>query len=624
MKARLHIGIVLGALALGVAGPVLAIEIFGIKLFEPDTPEDVELIDPLYYDISLTLTPDTNRVRKAVERNSTLIRTKDRPALGRAGLLTTARADYGRILESLYGVGRYGGSVSILIEGAEASGLPLNTDLPDRVTIKVVVDPGPIYRFGAANVTNAPKTLDTEETGYISGEVAFAESVGQTAIAAIDAWRAEGFAKADLGGVEVLADHEARQVDATIAIESGPLARFGAVSISGSEAVDEDFLHYMTDIAQGEVFAGRSLDDARRRLLKLDTFRRVTVQEAETIDPDGELDVVVEVEDRKPRRLGAGVTVSSLDGFGIEGFWLHRNIFGRAERLRFDAVMSGIDRELDPDQFNWQLSVNFLKPGALTPDTDFSLTLAAERELAENYDARAVMITGGFATAFNDELSGSIDVSAERSFTRDDLGERDFVTLGLSAGLTFDDRDVPLNATKGLYADLDISPFYEINFENSGVRAVAEARSYYAFGLEDQFVLAGRVKLGSLIGIEAEEAPNSALFFSGGGGSIRGYAYGANGVDTPAGVTGGRSLLELSGEIRTNLSESWGVVGFIDTGVVGADPVPDLSDPFKTGVGVGLRFNTGLGPIRVDVARGLERKSSDPQVGVYIGLGQAF
>ncbi len=624
MSKRPFIYAALAAAGICLSTPVVAIEIFGVKFFESEDPEDVALIDPLPYDAQLQLEGGDEDLIEAVERNALLLRNAARPALGRSGLLTTAQADYRRILDALYGQGRYGGTISIRVAGQEAANMPLNAALPERPQVVITVDPGPIYRFGRTRIINSPQTLDVVATGFVTGQIASAAAVGDTTIDAIKAWRDAGYAKAEVSAVEVVADHEAREIEATIEIETGPKATLGSTTISGTKAVDEPFLRYMTDAPKGEPFAARTLDDARRRLLKLDTFRRVTVEEAETLNPDGSLDVVVDLEDRAPRRIGFGATVSSLDGFGIEGFWLHRNIAGRAERLRFDAATSGIGTSSNPDDFNWELSTNFIKPGVITPDTDFSLTLSASRELAENYDARALMVTGGFATTFNRKLSGSIEGVLERSFTRDNLGKRDFITLGALASLTYDDRDVPLNATRGTYLDFDIEPFRELNFDNSGVRLTAEARNYQSFGAEDQFVLAGRAKLGALLGIAADVAPSSAQFFSGGGGSVRGYAYRANGVNTASGVTGGLSLLEVSAEMRATLTDRWGVVGFIDTGIVGADTTPDLSGPFKTGIGIGLRLNKGLGPIRFDLARGLDRTAGDPPIGIYIGLGQAF
>ena len=607
-----------------IASPVHSIEIFGIKLFEREEPDVIDLIDPLDYGVELTVLPAERKVERAIRRASALIRGAGRPALGRSGLIATAKNDYGEILKALYKTGHYGGEVSIMIEGHEAATIPLNVQLPELVRVTIRVSSGPVYFFDQTDVANASPDLQPGEIGFEHGAPAYSDSVGEVAVAAVDGWRTLGYARADVKKLDVVADHDSKTVDVAIDIDPGPLAKYGETRITGARAVDEEFLRYMTATPPGKRFDGQEISDARRRLLKLGAFRSVTVDEAEDIAPDGTLDIEVTVEERKPRRLGAGVTVSTLDGLGVEGFWLHRNILGRAERLRFDASVSRIGRSADPGDYNWEVGINFLKPGTLTPDTDFSLSVTADRELTKSFDARTLEVATGYSTVFDDQLTGDIQAILQRSFTRDDLGERDFITIGAKGSLTFDSRDDALDPKTGYYAALTAFPFHELEFGNSGFRATAEARAYRVLDAADQYVLAGRVKFGSLMGIAADVAPNSALFFSGGGGSVRGYAYQSNGVFTGGDVVGGKSLIEASAELRAGLTDRWGLVGFVDVGIVGPDATPDFGADLKSSAGLGVRYNTGLGPIRVDVARGLDRRGSDPNLGVYIGLGQSF
>src|SRR5690606_4163841 len=170
-----------------------------------------------------------------------------------------------------------------------------------------------------------------------------------------------------------------------------------------------------------------------------------------------------------------------------------------------------------------------------------------------------------------------------------------------------------------------IEPFYEFQYGNAAVKATAEARAYYGFGADNRFVLAGRLKLGMLAGASIAELPPDMLFFAGGGGSVRGYAYRNIGVPTGAGnMVGGRSLAEGSVVALVRVTDSIGIVGFADAGYVGEDTIPGFSEDVRVGVGAGLRYLTALGPIRLDVAVPLDRRAGDPSVGVYVGIGQAF
>ena len=97
------------------------------------------------------------------------------------------------------------------------------------------------------------------------------------------------------------------------------------------------------------------------------------------------------VQERLPRRFGIGGSYSSLDGAGVEAYWVHRNLFGKAERLRFDAKVAGIGSDVgdggtfDPDDLTYRVGVTFTKPGIYTPDTDFIASLFGDREVLDPY-----------------------------------------------------------------------------------------------------------------------------------------------------------------------------------------------------------------------------------------------
>jgi translocation and assembly module TamA len=156
------------------------------------------------------------------------------------------------------------------------------------------------------------------------------------------------------------------------------------------------------------------------------------------------------------------------------------------------------------------------------------------------------------------------------------------------------------------------------------LRTTAEARTYFGFAEDDMFVLAGRLRAGLLLGPDLADIPPDRLFFAGGGGSVRGYGYRSIGVEGPGGtVTGGRYLLEASVEARVRINDEFGAVAFVDGGYVAADTFPGLED-LRLGAGVGLRYYTGLGPLRLDLAFPLNGRPGDPAYAIYAGIGQAF
>lgn len=620
-----------------MAQPASAFELFGIKFFggKDDAQEEMVIGEPQTYTVEFDVgTADGDDLSDTLQSASTLWGDRDQPASGAAGLISKARGDYRRLLASLYSEGRYGGTISIRIDGREAADIPPDATLREPATVIVRVTPGPLFAFREAAIVNqAPPAQhwrdavdDPHEEGYAPGEVARSGAILRAERLAVEAWRQQGHAKAEIAARRVEAAHDVDVVDARITVEPGRKAYYGPVSVQGTERIDPEWLAWMTGLRQGEEYDPDDLKRAGTRIARLDVFSAARFQEADMIGPDGLLPITYIVQERASRRFGVGGTYSTVDGLGLETYWLHRNLFGRAERLRLEGKVAGIGQTFRPDKFTYRVGATFIKPGVYTPDTDFSASVFGDREVLKAYTRTAVTGTAGFSHLFSEELSARLFVNGGHAeFVDREYGKRQFQTVGLSGKLTYDTRDDKANATRGFFLEGTAEPFYEFQYSNISARATAEARAYVGFGDNNPFVLAGRIKAGSLVGPSAAQLPPDLLFFAGGGGSVRGYAYRNIGVLTPAGnVVGGRSLLEASAEARVKVTDSIGLVGFIDAGYVGEGSTPSFNEDIRVGVGGGLRYLTGLGPIRLDVATPLNRRSGDPTVAIYVGIGQAF
>jgi translocation and assembly module TamA len=358
-------------------------------------------------------------------------------------------------------------------------------------------------------------------------------------------------------------------------------------------------------------------------------FNSLRFVEAEEIGPDGRLPMTIVVQDRKPRSVGIGGTLSTIDGIGVAAYWQHRNLFGRGERLRFDAGVDGLGGSLNPDDYDYNVGVTFTKPGVWTPDTSFVTGLLAQKVDFDTYREESITATAGFSQTFGKRLTGDLIAEVSRARYEDDFGTRTFTTFGLIGRGAYDRRNDPLNATRGYYLAATAQPFYEADYGNTAVRGTLEGRIYKGFGEDDKIVLAARALVGSYIGPSIEESPPDLLFFAGGGGSVRGYAYNSIGVATfelPGNsfVTGGKALAEASGELRYRINKSFGAVGFVDTGYVTQNSDLTGDSDMRTGAGLGVRYFTGLGVLRADLATPLNPRPQDGPVALYIGIGQAF
>jgi translocation and assembly module TamA len=616
-----------------MAVPTAAFELFGIRFFEDqaDIDADAVIADPQPYLVTVSVN-DTSGLEGVVRNASSLVADQAEPASGAAGLLAKARSDYQRIVAALYGEGRYGPVVSIRVGGQEAANLPPDVNLPDPVDVTISVDPGPEFRFNSVTILNqAPATSDPfdqvdlpESRGFGAGELARSGVITTAETLALEAWRQLGYAQAEVTNREVIADHATRTVDVAITVNPGRLAAFGPVRVTGAEAVDPDFIARQTGLTVGEEYDPDELELAQRRLDRLEVFRAARLEAAQDIGADGLLPYNVIVQELPGRRFGIGANYSTVDGLGLEAFHLWRNLFGQAERLRLDARVASIAYPIDTAQFDYFFGGTFTKPGVFTPDTDLLVAVSAERTVYPTFTETSASGRVGLTHMFSDQITVEGGLQFERSRFDDDLGTRDFTTAGIYAGGVLDFRDDPVDATEGWYVSANVEPYYELNYGNAQGRIQVEGRTYFGFGEDDFLVLAGRLKAGAVLGPSLEEIPPDRLFFAGGGGSVRGYGYKSIGVEDAAGnETGGRYLLEGSLEARVKATEDIGVVGFVDGGYVAADTFPGLED-LRLGAGLGIRYDTGLGPLRADIAIPLNKREGDPDYAIYVGIGQAF
>jgi translocation and assembly module TamA len=617
--------------------PAAALELFGFCLIGSCKQADDSdgLIDPKPYNVTIDVLADgaSNKdLEKAVKNASVLWLERKKPAAGSAGLLTRAKADYKRILASLYNDARYGGDISIRWGGREIADIAAGTELPDNVNIAITVRAEPQFRFGTAAIENEvpPATLRSDrvalpaDEGFFPGELANATTVKKAGRLAVEAWRQQSYAKAEITDQTISADHDARLLNARLRVTPGRPAVYGPVDVTGTQRMYAPFVARQTGLVEGREYDPDDLKRAEERLQRLGVFRSVALNEADEIDADGSLPFALSVQERKLHRIGVGTTVSTVDGAGVEAFWLHRNLFGRAERLRFDARIAGIGTTVDFKQFDYFLGTTLTLPGRFTPDTDVTVNVFADREVLDLYSKNRVAGSAYAENFFSEQLTLRGGIFTSYGEYDDVFGVRRFGIAGIEGGVKYDSRDNKLSPKSGVYADLKAKPFYEWENSNFIGKIEAEGRAFLGLGPEERTVLAARLKVGSIAGASIMDIPQDELFLAGGGTSVRGYPFRSIGVAVPGGVSGGRSLFEASGEVRQQITDNIGMVGFADVGIVGDGSIPDFSGRIRVGAGAGLRYNTGLGPIRLDVAVPLNRQPGDPAFAVYAGIGQAF
>ncbi|GGD36193.1 autotransporter assembly complex protein TamA [Sinisalibacter lacisalsi] len=536
-------------------------------------------------------------------------------------VLSAALADYGRLLDALYAAGHYGGVINILIDGKEAAGIAAFA-VPDRISrVTVRVEPGPQFRFNTARVAPLPRE-SRPVAGFERGAPARSTTIRSAVEAGVSDWRDAGHAKADVAGQRLVANHPNATLDADIRLAPGPLVRFGALRQTNPSAVRAERIARIAGLPTGETFSPDTLDRVANRLRRTGAFASVALSEADDLGPGDSMDIDLALADQKPRRFGFGAEISSLEGATLSGFWLHRNLFGGAERFRVDAEVSGIDGTIAG--MDASLSARLDVPAAFGTDTDAFVFASVAYQDEPAYRLLQGGGTVGVHRYFTDRLEGEIGAAYRYTITDDDLGTRRFSMVSLPAELTWDGRNDALDPSRGAFINAEVEPFHDLEGGAWGARGWLDARAYRGFGDDDRFVFAGRALVGSVVGAGAAAVPPDYLFFSGGGGSVRGFPYQSLGIDLGGGtIVGGRAFLGLSGELRYRVSETFGAAAFVDAGHLGADKFFDASSNWQVGAGVGLRYYTGIGPVRLDVALPVSGPGG-AGVQFYVGIGQSF
>jgi len=438
-----------------------------------------------------------------------------------------------------------------------------------------------------------------------------------------------GYPFPEIGARDVVLDTASPTGTYLLTGDIGLPGRFGAVRMVGFKPFDEAHAQIIARFEPGQPYDSELVDDLRRAMIDTQLFAGVTVTPVDSgmraADGSAITDIAING-NRGPLRLLTGqLGISSGEGIRAEALWRHRNFWKPQGELTARLVVGTQEQ---------RIAAEMVKSNFRHRDRTLSLLADVRNVIRPAYEARTVSLSGSLSKlstpiwqkrwtySFGAEIlaTDELDLSDEATAA---LGRQTYLIAALPVSAGYDRSDDLLDPQKGFRLGLAATP--EISRQNSITkgygRFIADASAYQ--GLRDDLVLAGRLRLGTIIGAERDEIAPTRRLYAGGGGSVRGYDFqgvgprGSN--DRP---TGGRGLFEASVEARYRFG-NFGVVGFLDAGSLTEDSLPTLSGT-KFGIGVGGRYFTSFGPIRIDVARGLNRGPGDPALGVYISIGQAF
>lgn len=515
-------------------------------------------------------------------------------------------------------------------DGTAVSTIELVPGDTARVRAIVAATPGKQYRLGAiavrAQPTTPPGLVESQLPLRIGDPIEAARVQGAEAnVALILPQRGYPFAK--IGQRDILLDDAAGTGAYTLPVDTGPRSSFGTFTTEGRLAFGAAHVGVLTRFKPGELYDNRKTDDLRAALVATGLFSTVSVEPVRTgnINPDGteQVNLLVEQERGPPRSLAVSGGYSTGQGIRLEGSFTDRNRFPPEGALILTAV-GGTQEQ--------GASATFRRSNAGKRDRTVTLTAAADRTDYDAFNAVTATLSGRisydstpiwqkkFTYAYGFELVGTNE--SVYDFGRLARRRATYFIAALPGQVQFDRSDSLLNPTRGYRLKLSLSPETSVRGAvRPYARALIEASGYYPIG--GSIVLAGRVRAGSIAGTSRDDLAPSRRYYGGGGGSVRGYGYQRLGPLDPNGdPVGGRSINEFALEARYRFG-NYGIVPFFDGGNAYEGSLPKGSD-LRYGAGIGGRFYTNFGPLRVDVATPLNPRKGDGKVALYISIGQAF
>ena len=452
-----------------------------------------------------------------------------------------------------------------------------------------------------------------------------------------------GFAHAETN-VDARIDTTAKEAKLTIRMETGPVCYIDSVNVEGNTTVDQEFVIRHSNFGLGDRFTLKKIQQAQRLLVNHHMFRFATINIPDQ-KQDASLHINIRVQEHPLR------SIQTLAGFSIEEkvrgqvSWTHRNVNSRGHQ--FTAGVRASFREQ-------RANIDYLFPYVFNPKSNLIITPFGQHILENSYELLRFGITNSFIYQYNPNVTAT----AAYEFTRNSEIARQNPEVALEDTLEYNISGIQLSAFHGQQnwrrqRGWVFQPFVEL----SGVIADAsyafekvsiDVRRYVP--ITERLTLAARTLVGVIFSPEQDTLPRNIRFYSGGTNSVRGWGRYRLGPKSPRldadgdfvryDPDGGRAILSFNTELRRDISpliKGISLAMFLDGGQVWSDGRDIGNRPVQFGVGGGIRYQSPLGPVRLDVGYKLNPTEKDLEQyqgndfgnafdywGIHFSIGQAF
>jgi len=585
--------------------------------------------DPQPYTVDIA-PAGSGEIDDTLKASAQLVTLREKVAVPPFALVTRARDDVPRLQTALDSFGYYQNKVTITVDGRALGDPGLSTYLdtvPQGTSVKVAVaiDKGPLYHIGQIAIDGSLPDADRKALGIKSGEPAVAGNVLDAQARLLNALQEDGYALAAVEQPNAMADDERHLINLSYKVNTGPQVEIGTITFKGLKNVNEDFARRVLTIHPGDRYKPSAIEKARQALMAQGVFSGVSIRAADHLSA-GRIPLTFDVQERKQHAVAVSAAYSTDLGISLSTTWSHRNLFGNAEQLNLIASGSGLGNSTTGLSYN--LSAQFIKPLFLEPDQTLEFDISGNKQSLDAYDQTAETVAGFLRRKLTDHWSASAGLSLMYDDVLQQSVDHIYQLVAVPLTVSYDSTgiaDVLRDPVSGLRASAAVTPTQSFGASNlTFVVLQGSASSYFDLGSDGRSVVALRGVVGTIFGGSNLELPPDQRLYAGGSATVRGYAYQSIGPQFPNGdPVGAKSVDAATVEFRQRIGDEWGGAIFVDAGQASANGGP-FNGEVRVGAGLGVRYYTSIGAVRLDAAVPLTRIPGGDAFEIYIGLGQAF
>ncbi|BES71997.1 autotransporter assembly complex family protein [Marinobacter nanhaiticus D15-8W] len=494
-----------------------------------------------------------------------------------------------QVREALRALGYYSPSIRWRIEEDEAP------------TLVLEVEPGEPVKIAEREVrVEGPASDDPEFSLGNLSSIAPGQIVNHGAYSAVrsriqNRARTLGYFQGEFVEHALRVDPDAKTAEVRLVYRSGPRYAFGEVTFESDGTFEEQLLEGFVEILPGEPYSADKVAELDRNLSNSGYFSSVIIDAPPDQAQDLRVPVKVRLRTRDPRSVAAGVGFSTDVGPRFRGSWTEHWI---------NAMGHSWGAETELSQPRQNLTAYYELP-LDPPMTDaIRFTTGYQREDIEDIESERLTFGQQWRHQMDNEWLRVLGIrwEGERYTIGDE--ENNSQLLLPSIGFSKLVADSPLDPSRGYRLQMDVTGAHRSLLSDADIAHVlGVARGLITVGDGHRFL--GRLQVGAVATNDFDDVPPSLRFFAGGDQSVRGYGYETLAPEDEDGNTvGGQYMLVGSVEYQYPLTNTWRLAAFYDRG----NAINDLNDPLATGVGMGIRWVSPVGPLRLDIAKGLDEE----------------